>query len=86
MFQFLQFGCLIWSSLGVHMYWPALVINGKTCGQKPAKHGQAWVYWFGDHKISMVVKTHLKFKKFVQNLKKKWLNTFLLHYIYAEIH
>jgi hypothetical protein len=35
------------------------------CKQKPAKKGQTWVYWFGDHQVSEIPKS--KIKSFVQN-------------------
>ena len=49
-------GSLVWARLGNQRWWPAMVINAVDCGKSVSKRNHCWVFWFGDHKISEVLR------------------------------
>lgn len=73
-------GEIVWAKLGCTRWWPAMVIWGADCGQPPARPGQTWVFWFGDHKISelprdkltdFVIDFNNKFSEFAGKMFKR---------------
>ncbi|RWS30993.1 DNA methyltransferase 3-like protein [Leptotrombidium deliense] len=54
-------GDIVWATLPSYKTWfPGLIISHLHCGQKPARNGQTWVYWFGDHQVSEIPKSKVK--------------------------
>ena len=47
-------GRLVWAKLASQHWWPGMVVRGAYCGQRRAKVGVSWIFWFGDHKVSEV--------------------------------
>ncbi|RWS04448.1 DNA methyltransferase 3-like protein [Dinothrombium tinctorium] len=59
-------GDVVWATLPSYKTWfPGLIISHIHCGQRPARTGQTWVYWFGDHQVSEIPKS--KVKSFIPN-------------------
>lgn len=45
----------MWCKFGAKRSWPAIIVRGEDLGApQPIRSGQAWVFWFGDRKISEV--------------------------------
>ena len=57
---------------------PAMVIEGHLIYKQPAKNGNVWVYWFGEHKVSEVG-FHILSENKLQESNKMFLCTLSTH-------
>ncbi|XP_050394662.2 DNA (cytosine-5)-methyltransferase 3A [Patella vulgata] len=64
-----QLGRLVFANLAGLQWWPGLIVKGSMCNLYTEDIGCSWVYWFGDHKVSLV--THERIIPFLANFNDK---------------
>ncbi|KAL1475536.1 hypothetical protein MTO96_037218, partial [Rhipicephalus appendiculatus] len=54
-FEQAQVGSLVWAQLGSRTrHWPAVVVDAKACGRRPAAEDRLWVCWLAEYRVSEV--------------------------------
>ncbi|ESO93262.1 hypothetical protein LOTGIDRAFT_232712, partial [Lottia gigantea] len=49
-----QMGRLVFANLVGLQWWPGIIVKGSMCHLYTENKGCSWIFWFGDHKISLV--------------------------------
>ncbi|KAK3107813.1 hypothetical protein FSP39_022766 [Pinctada imbricata] len=66
-------GRLVWAKFGRTGWWPGVIIPGPMAAMESTDDTTAWVFWFGDRKISQVQSRSIKaFQEFYSSCVKKF--------------
>ena len=68
-------GVITWAKIMGQIWWPAMIIDFRDCGQKEPSFGCQWIMWYGDNTLSQVNHNFfLEFEKGIARMKSYVLN------------